>query len=392
MKLGLFSRYYHAQTKRGIAVYTRQLTLALSRLITQHDVAAIDYFWGKEGCSRFPEFENRRFKRKVIRIPGRLFQRLNATCRWPQVDTFHGPFDVLHLLHEFSAPVTRHRNLVVTVHGLGPILHPEYFSEDYRLRWQADLDRCIETASRVIAVSDTLAAQLRRYRPRFRQKIHGIPLGVADEFFAQAGEALPHRFPSQLGIDCPYVLYVGAFDAGKNLSTLLRAFSLCTNGAGSEGRHQLVLVGDSRWGGCRDLKEEAIELNIASKTLFLDYIDHDMLPALYRHCSIFVFPSIFEGFGLPVLEAMACGAPCVISDRPALNEIGKGAALFFDPNSAEDLGEKMAHLLANRGTREDLGRRGQHHAKNYTWENTALETIRIYELMLGAALTARGSN
>lgn len=390
LKLGLFSRYYHSKTKRGIAVYTRELTLALSGLIMDHDVTLIDYFWNKDGYSRLPVCENRRFKRGIIRFPGRLFEQLNAVFRWPKVESFHGPFDLLHVMHEYSAPASNHPNLVVTVHGLGPVLFPSYFEKDYRLKWQADLDRSLQCASLVIAVSDSLADQLCRFRPEFSHKYRSTPLGVADHFFADTNERSYRHVRSLQNIGFPFILYVGAFDKGKNLSTLLEAFSLCMHESSVVKPFHLVMVGNSRWGGCEELKEKAAQLKIAAKTHFLDYIDHDHLPALYRCCSLFVFPSLFEGFGLPVLEAMACGTPCLISNRPALDELGGDIAVLFDPASPADLAEKLTGLLENEEIREEMRQKGRRHAKKYTWKNTALETIRVYEHLLGAELTGWG--
>ena len=389
MKLGLFSRYFHTAYRRGIAIYTKELTVALAGLIMQHDVTLIDYFWNRKAVSNFPEFSNSRFNKGVIRLPGRLFQRFNSTFQWPKADSFHGPFDMLHLLHEFSAPCSSHPNLAVTVHGIGPVLHPAHFPKSFLSKWRADLDRSIEAASQVIAVSDSLARQLCRYRPKFSDKITSTPLGVADDFFAVSDQVRDDHIQSQLTIDAPYILYVGAFDSGKNISVLLKAYSLYVNESGSNDRLELVLVGNSRWGGYEALKQESHRLNIASKTHFVDYIDHSLLPVLYRRCVLFVFPSLFEGFGLPVLEAMACGAPCLVSDRPALDEIGKEAALFFDPTSPEDLAAKISRTVENEELRTTMSRNGRRHAKKYTWRNTALETIRIYERMLGVELISR---
>ena len=323
-------------------------------------------------------------------MPGRLFQHLNAAFQWPKADSFHGPFDLLHLMHEFSAPVSNHPNMVVTVHGLGPLLYPAYFQKDYRLKWKTDLDRTVDCASRVIAVSESLAGQLRRYRSGISHKIHSTPLGVADVFFAQTSEASNRNFTSQSGIGYPYILYTGAFDEGKNISTLLEAFSLYLNEPGSAKPFHLVLVGNSHWGGYDELREKAAELKIDSKTHFLDYIDHSALPIFYRRCSLFVFPSLFEGFGLPVLEAMACGAPCLISNRPALDELGKEIAVYFDPTSPADLAEKLLYLLDDGEKLAEMSRKGRLHAKEYTWKNTALETIGVYESVLGVELIAGG--
>ena len=388
MKLGFFSRYYHTKDKRGIAVYTRELTLALSELIMDHDVTLIDAFWNKDDYARLPVCENRKFKHGIIRMPGRLFDLFNFALHWPRIDSFHGPFDLIHVMHEYSAPVLHHPNLVVTVHGLGPVLYPSFFDKDYRLKWQADLDRSLQSASVVVAVSKSLADQLRRYRPEFSDKYRSIPLGVSDYFLTEPSERADHHAQGHWDFDFPFILYVGAFDKGKNLATLLEAFALCIHDSDAVKPFHLVMVGNSRWGGCEALKQQSARLHIGSRTHFLDYMNHDQLPSLYRRCSLFVFPSLFEGFGLPVLEAMACGTPCLISDRPALDELGGDTAVLFDPDSPSELAAKLQSLLADEEKRAQMGEYGRHQAKAYTWRKTALETLRVYEHLLGAELMA----
>jgi glycosyltransferase involved in cell wall biosynthesis len=129
-----------------------------------------------------------------------------------------------------------------------------------------------------------------------------------------------------------------------------------------------------------------VELALADRVHFTGYIEHQRLPSLFRGCDLFVFPSLFEGFGLPVLEAMASGAPCLISNRPALDEVGGNIAEYFDPESPEDIAHKMKLLLENPGRLAEMRIEGREYAHKFSWERTAKETIRIYEEVLGSTL------
>jgi len=386
MRIGLFSRYYHTEYKRGIAIYTYELTRALSEIIHRHDVALIDYFWDKKGYNHLPRLGNRKFKECIIRFPGRLFEKLNRSVGWPKIEFKSGVFDLLHLLHEYSAPAAKGPNIVCTVHGLGPIIFPDLFEKGYRSRWKEDLDRCLTRATKVIAVSNSLEGQLRSYRPEFSHKYCCTQLGISKEFLKEPDPQYKKRFFSTTKIDFPFLLYVGASDPGKNLIRLLKAFSIFLNEPKIVPPHRLLVIGNREWGGYASVKKAIDNLRLNDRIHFTGYVNHHDLILYYQNCEIFIFPSLFEGFGLPVLEAMASGAACLISDRPALDEVGADVAEYFDPESSESIAEKLKALLNDQPKLSKMRAAGLNYAKKFTWENTALKTIRVYESILGQSL------
>ena len=189
-----------------------------------------------------------------------------------------------------------------------------------------------------------------------------------------------------MNIDYPFVLYVGASDPGKNLIRLLEAFSIFLNESKVVPPHHLLVIGNQKWGGYTGIKKTIDDLRLNGRVHFTGYIDHHDLPFYYKNCEIFVFPALFEGFGLPVLEAMASGAACLISDRPALDEVGADVAEYFDPEFSESIAEKLKTLLNDPPKLTKMRAAGINYAKKFTWENTALKTLSVYENVIGKTL------
>ena len=384
MKIGLFSREFHSPHRRGIAIYSHELAKALSSLLQEAEVSLLDYFWSRTGLSHLPELNNPNFSTHVMRCPGRVFDALNRAFDWPTLETIGGSMDLLHVMHE-DFPSTRTRNIVITIHGAGPLTHPQMFLKHFRERWIEALDRGLERASGIVCVSDSLKQQLARFRPAFASKYRSVSLGVSEKFLDEPDPPREKGFLISKGIDFPYVLYVGAADPGKNLPALLSAFVTVLRDEGPLPQ-RLVLAGHEHWGGYADLREFIEGLSLGDRVHLLGYVDHDELPALYRGCDLFVFPALFEGFGLPLLEAMASGAACLVSRRPALDEVGGNAVEYFDADSVEDISAKLGNLLIDPGRLATMRTEARTRAGQFTWHEAAKKTIQVYEDVLGASL------
>jgi len=293
--------------------------------------------------------------------------------------------DLMHVLHE-QLPVTKSKKIVMTVHDMGPLLYPELFTKRYRSAWKASLNQGLELADKIIGVSKTVEVQLREYRPEFSDKYHGILLGVSEEFLNNYDPELEKEFIVSKGINYPYILYIGAADPKKNLLTFIEGYSLFLKETRPAPPYHAVLVGNTSWGGYVQFKQKIKDLGIDDRIHFTGYIEHQFLPALYQGAELFVFPSLFEGFGLPVLEAMAAGAPCLVSNRPALTEVGADIAEYCNPESAENIAFKIKSLIDNPEKLFEMRSKGKQYARKFTWERTAVETIRIYEDLLGYSL------
>lgn len=385
VNLALYSRHHHNPSRRGVAIYTHEMVKEMANLLRGTKVFLLDCFWRRKNYEHMPRTSNPNFETRVLHCPGRIFDTLNRHFNWPRVEMVTGELDLMHVMHE-QIPGTRSKHLVVTVHGLGPLLYPELFSPGFRKKWAELLTRSLKKATKVITVSKTVERQLLHYHPEYSHKYVTSYLGVAKGFLAEADSQEGKKFLLSNNIDFPYILYVGAADSGKNLVVLLKAFSLFLSMQEPNPPHHLVLVGNAYWGGYSEVRQRISELALADRVHFTGYIDHKCLPSLYRGCDLFVFPSLFEGFGLPLLEAMASGAPCLVSNRPALDEVGGDIAAYFDPQSPEDLAYKMKLVLESPDKLADMRVRGREYARHFTWERTARATIKIYEEILGTAI------
>jgi glycosyltransferase involved in cell wall biosynthesis len=164
------------------------------------------------------------------------------------------------------------------------------------------------------------------------------------------------------------------------------AFSIFINETKPRRPHHLVLVGNQDWGGYEVLEKKIEAESIRDRIHFAGYVDQKDLPAFYRGSELFAYPSLFEGFGLPLLEAMAAGAPCLTSNRPALTEVGADVAEYCDPTSVQDMSSKLKNLIEDPEKLSDMRVKGRQYARRFTWERTALSTIRIYEDVLGTPI------
>jgi glycosyltransferase involved in cell wall biosynthesis len=175
----------------------------------------------------------------------------------------------------------------------------------------------------------------------------------------------------KFGIAKPYILFVGTIQPRKNIAKLIEAVSLL-----KEKQVQLVVVGKKGW-----LWEEILaapeKFKIADRVKFLDFVTNEDLPILYKNALCFVLPSLYEGFGLPVLEAMKFGCPTVISNVSSLPEVGGDASLYFDPQSVDDIAEKLDKVISDEKLRAEMTEKGYNQVKKFSWEKTAKQTLDV---------------
>ena len=259
---------------------------------------------------------------------------------------------------------------VLTVHDMASLDHPEWFERKFAL-WYATLLPClIRKVRAIITVSHFSMERIVELTHVEPERVHVISNGVEPRF-SPADPKTVKQVRTRFDLNYPYILFVGSWEPRKNLRILLQAWRL----GGFEGA-TLVVVGASSH-VFSSLKFSSIPAGVR----LLGSVEDDVLPALYSGAAGFVYPSIYEGFGMPPLEAMACGCPVAVSDIPAHREICGEAATYFDPLSAEDLSRKLDWLLRPQGApRASLAERGLQRAARYRWENSASETWRVLEL------------
>ncbi|MCG8555356.1 MAG: glycosyltransferase family 4 protein [Proteobacteria bacterium] len=292
--------------------------------------------------------------------------------------------ELLHLTEARGTPLGERVPLIVTCHDLIPlIMHREYLPRLPLMRsGQRALDRRrYRHAQRIIAISETTKRDLVRELGMDADRIDVVYHGVDHERFdPHEREGERDRLRRKLGIERPYVLYVGGADRRKDLKRLVRAYGLTRRAHDVD----LVLAGSLPPWKRRALVAEARGSGLLHRVRFLGYVPANLIAALYRHCSLHVFPSRYEGFGLPVLEAMACGAPTITTGATALGEVAADAARTFAPGSTEELCEAMLALLDDGSLRVHYRSVGIARAAQFSWRRCALATIESYQRALAS--------
>ena len=287
----------------------------------------------------------------------------------PSIDLFHATD---HLLPRLSQVKT-----VFTLHDLIFRFYPEMHKPLNRWFLTLMMPRFLQAADAVVAVSGCTKRDAVQTYGLDEAKIRVIYEGVNSRFRTRPRDVIS-AVRHQYGLPERYILSVGTIEPRKNLTSLLEAYRELTDG-GSE--FKLVIVGKKGWlyeGFFRKLRE----LGLKNEVIFPGFVPDEDLPAVYSAADLFVFPSLYEGFGLPVLEAMACGVPVITSNTSSLPEVTGEAALLVDPKSVEALTRAITDVLENKELRDELRVKGPRQAAKFTWEKAAHQTADVYATIL----------
>ena len=348
----------------GNEVYIRSLLNAIAS--EERDCELIAYVSTDEAV---PVLSSRIRTRRVARNPfARLGFDLAARVR----------LDLPDLLHvQYTAPLGCPVPVVVTVHDVSFIEHPEYFTLPRAFQLRQTVGRTVRRAAKILTVSEfSRASILRAYSDLDESKVVVVPNAAAPEFRPMLRTAASAAVRARFSLEAPFLLSVGDLQPRKNHIGLIRGFSQLVR-AYPQLRRNLVLVGKETWFSHR-VHAAADESGVADRIRFLGYVSDAALLELYNACDLFVFPSLYEGFGLPALEAMACGRAVVCSDTSALPEVVDGAALLFDPYAPRELVRAMADLLLDAELRARMERLSLQRASHFSWRNAAERTLEVF--------------
>lgn len=337
----------------GIGRYCRNLIQAIARVDRENEYEVLM----AEGEQPSVSAANMKFTR--ITFP--LFRRQ----LWEQVSQLLvKQYDVLHFPYD-SRVMFKRGKFIVTIHDVKPLVFPEIYPGSERLR------RSIDRIDRVITDSQASKQDIVRLLGIREDKVGVAYLGVSESFFTTPPDrtALKKYFINQ-----DYILYVGSGDPTKNLGHLLKAYNALPTDLLSD--YNLVLVGDLK-------KNVALlriieELKLSNHVILTGRVDEQDLIQLYRHATLFVYPSLYEGFGLPVLEAMASGVPVITSKISSLPEVVGEAGILISLQNSEELVYEITKVLRNRSLQEDMKKRGLDRARKFTWEKAARQTVESY--------------
>jgi glycosyltransferase involved in cell wall biosynthesis len=372
LNIAFFSNQFAAARGHGITRYSRELFAAIRAghpevqltpvaAWSNIEAEALSALRRQSGLTLLP------WGRRLTPLSWAFFDR-------PRLEHWiDGPVDLVHAL-SLGYPVATARPYVVTVHDLGPLTQPDYFTPKGTWIMRRSLRQALDRADRFVCVSQATADELAGYVDHdLSDRVAVVPEGVS-RVFLEPPEAL--AIPEVLGLadeGIPYILSAGKISPRKNTLRTIEALARVAD----EIPHHLVLIGGGELAEL-DLSADSPLAGIAERLHFLGYVPDAQIPALYAAASAYVHASLYEGFGLPLLEAMACGCPVITSDRTSLPEVAGDAALLVDPTRAEAIADAMLRVCTDDELCENLAARGRQRIEKFSWERCAAGVVEVY--------------
>ena len=367
MKIGIDARMYGSGFT-GIGRYTYELIRNLAEIDSENEYMI---FLRKDEYEKFNP-PNQRFSKVMADFPHYSFAEQTGFLKLLN----NTKLDLMHFAH-FNAPIRYSKPYIVTIHDLTLSFYPGKKMNSFwrRMAYKLVLRTITSKAKKIIAVSMHTKNDLQKMYSVPDDKIEVIYNGVNPEF-ATPSKTLRPDMMKRFGIQKPYFLYTGVWRDHKNIVGLIQAFADMNKGLGNQ--YNLVITGRLN-PSYHEIPDTIKEMNLENDIQLVGLVSEDDLRALYQYALAYVFPSFYEGFGLPPLESMLCRTPVAASNRSAIPEIcGEGNALFFDPASVDDMKDKMRMLATDASVRQRLVNNGIERVKFFDWKKTAAAVLKIY--------------
>jgi len=363
MRIGIDARLVYYQAA-GIGQYTLRLLDALAHLEADEELVVL-----QSRRERSPYVQGRRVTIHGMWTPPHY--------HWEQwtlpLELLPLHIDVLHS-PDFIPPFHRRCRSVITVHDLAFLIFPGLLTKESEA-YYGQIYRAVRSADAIIAVSQCTKADLIRLTGADDRRIHVIyeAAGAVFRPIADPEPVLLHYHVQQ-----PYILFVSTIEPRKNLTTLLRAYARLSKEARTGGEQPSLVVAGGRGWLYEDVFRVAQELGLSGRVHFIGRVPVEDLPALYSGATVFCLPSLYEGFGMPVLEAMACGTPVICSDVASLPEVAGDAAILVPPLAVEEWTAALHHVLTDAAARAEMRQRGLARAAQFSWETAARAALAVY--------------
>jgi glycosyltransferase involved in cell wall biosynthesis len=355
--------------KTGIGYYTSNLVHSLAQIDKKNTYILYPFFYFITNplykTATKPAQKN--FYIKFEHVPKIIVDKIRLSFlpkRW-----IFGDVDILHST-TYSSPKDHYGKLIVTIYDISFITFPHFHTDINRNHCEQEIMNAIKYADTIISISEHGRSELLRHYDIDPDIIQVTPLAAHDRF----RPVNDYLWADKYQIPSGYILFIGTLEPRKNLQTLLMSYlSLPPE---IKRKHKLVIAGNKGW--LNNEIEQQIILN-REDIMYLGYVPEEDLPSLYSGALFFVYPSYYEGFGLPIIEAMACGTPVITSNTSSMPEIAGDAALFFNPDNGQELFNAIMLLIHDEGLRHEMSWKGIIQAAQYSWEKTARKTLKIYE-------------
>ncbi len=352
----------------GINWYIYNLLRYLPTVGYQHRYTV---FLGHKGTGQaFPEM-----KTKMTSLP-----TVNPVVRilWEQtvqpMQVLRQSIDLLHSL-AFVQPIFLPCPGIITIYDLSFILFPERLQPLRRLYLHWGTHYSARKAQRIIAISASTKRDIIKFLGVPDRKVNVVPCGVDEDFQPLENQRLLDDFRRKRHLPKQMVLFVGTIEPRKNLITLLRGYALL----GKKLHLPPLIIGGPKGWHYQDVLSAVEELGLQEDVIFPGYIPQEELPLWYNAADFFIYPSLYEGFGLPPLEAMACGTPVIVSNTSSLSEVVGEAGILVNPSSEDQIAEAMQRLWTDDSLRAEMRRKGLDRARDFSWQEAAQERVKVYE-------------
>jgi len=367
MKIAIDGRGVNLYNGTGIGTYTENV---LKNLINIDTVNNYHVFWSGKN------FESIKKENCKVIMTSKKHQRFFEDYYFPEniskenIDIYHMPQNGIGLSPNISC------KKIVTIHDLIPYVMPETVGRGYLLKFLKEMPIIIGNSDGIITVSEFSKRDILKYFPIDESKIFVTPLAADSKYTPLDKLHCKSFLEKAYNLVNPFILYLGGFSERKNVASAITAFSKVYKDLNKN--YNLVIVGDYR-DSSQKLVKLTNELNMQSHVIFAGFVPEEHLPLFYNCCEALIYPSFYEGFGLPPLEAMNCGTPVIASNLTSIPEVVGDAGILINPYNIEDISLAIGNLLSNEKLRSELSAKALARAKQFSWQNTAGRTLKVYE-------------
>lgn len=368
MKISIDARGINLYKGSGIGTYTENLLRELLNIDTKNNYSI---FWTGENYENY-----KRDNSKIIftsKKHGGFYENYYypSYIKENNIDIHHLPQNGIGFNEFYTSPV------VITIHDLIPYVLPETVGRGYLEKFLKDMPLIVHDSKAILTVSEYSKKDIIKFFPFVNEeKIFVTPLAANKSYKPLNKNNCIEYIRNKYNIDSPFILYIGGFSTRKNVRELIIAFNKIQKSLKKD--YKLVLCGPVKDEGIK-LKELCKELLIDDKVIFTGFIPDDELPLFYNAAKIFIYPSLYEGFGLPPLEAMSCKTPVITSNLTSIPEVTNDCAILINPFDKDELASSILTLLNSDSLLQEYSEKGYNNSLNFTWKNTATITLKAYE-------------
>lgn len=377
MNIGIDCRALQDSFIAGIGYYINYLLHNLAKIDNKNRYILLYNSFRKSFLKGAPKYEYENFRHVMFRIPNIFFSTISGTMlsRLIPTESLTGPIDIFHATN-FLVPYVKYAKIILTIYDLSILkfqrFHPlkrRFVFSKSRLYYSA------KNCHRIITCSEATKQDIVDILKVKPEKIKVIYGAISPEFKELDSNEVIQEAMKRYSLPEKYIIFVGTLEPRKNVARLIKAFKKIKDRI--KEKYKLILIGGRGW-YYKDIFATINRLGLDDSVVYLDYVTRKDLPPILNGAEAFVYPSIYEGFGLPPLEAMACGVPTLVSDLSCFPEVFGDSALKVNPYSVNDIADGIYRILTDENLREVLRQKGLERARGYSWEKTARETLTLY--------------